>query len=38
MELNKVRISELISLVNEKNVENRDLPFYGINKDKQFIK
>jgi len=37
MELNKVRISELISLVNEKNVENRDLPFYGINKDNQFM-
>lgn len=37
MALNKIRIGDLILLSNEKNDEERDLPFYGINKDKEFM-
>ena len=37
MGLSKIKIEKLVSMVNIKNEENRDLPFYGINKDKQFM-
>ncbi len=37
MALSKVRIGELITLNNKKNVEDIELPFYGINRDKVFM-
>lgn len=37
MKLNRVKIGSLIEIVNKKNQENLDLPFYGINKDKMFM-
>lgn len=37
MGLSKVHIGDLITLNNTKNIENRELPFYGINKDKEFM-
>lgn len=37
MSLTKIRIGDHISIVNEKNTNNLNLPFYGINKDKEFM-
>lgn len=37
MGLNKTKIGNLISVVNKKNENNLDLPFYGINRNKQFM-
>lgn len=37
MGLNKRRIGDLIALNNKKNTDDFDLPFYGINKDKEFM-
>ena len=37
MVLNKRRIGDLIALNNTKNTDDLDLPFYGINKDKEFM-
>lgn len=37
MGLTKMKIGDLITVCNEKNIEERDLPFYGINKDKVFM-
>jgi type I restriction enzyme S subunit len=37
MALNKVKIGDLITLNNVKNTDDKELPFYGINKDKVFM-
>ena len=37
MRLVKVKIGDLISISNERNIEDKDLPFYGINKEKEFM-
>lgn len=37
MSLTKIKIGEHISIINEKNTLNLELPFYGINKDKEFM-
>jgi type I restriction enzyme S subunit len=37
MALNRIRIGDYIEIINERNSENLDLPFYGINKDKEFM-
>ena len=37
MGLSKRRIGDLIALNNKKNIDDLDLPFYGINKDKSFM-
>lgn len=37
MGLNKIKIGKLISLNEVKNTENLELPFYGINKSKEFM-
>lgn len=37
MGLTKMQIGDLITICNEKNIDERDLPFYGINKDKVFM-
>ena len=37
MTLNKYKIGNLVTISNEKNTKNRDLEFYGINKEKVFV-
>lgn len=37
MTLNKTKIGKLIETVDEKNKKDRELPFYGINKNKVFM-
>lgn len=37
MALNKIKLGDHIDIVNEKNTDGLDLPFYGINKDKEFM-
>lgn len=37
MPLTKVKIGNLIRLNNQTNADGRDLPFYGLNKDKEFM-
>lgn len=37
MALSKIKIGKLITLNNIKNTDGLDLPFYGINKDKEFM-
>lgn len=37
MVLNKVKLGSLITLSNEKNIQNLNLPFFGINIDKEFM-
>lgn len=37
MSLTRIRIGDHVSINNEKNSNNLDLPFYGINKDKEFM-
>lgn len=37
MTLNKVKLGSLITLSNEKNIQNLNLPFFGINIDKEFM-
>lgn len=37
MTLNKYKIGNLVTISNEKNTKNRNLEFYGINKEKVFV-
>lgn len=37
MGLTKIKIGDVITVINKRNQENRDLPFYGINKEKEFM-
>lgn len=37
MALNKIRIGDLVTVIDERNKDNGDLPFYGINRDKEFM-
>ena len=37
MALIETNVGKLITLINEKNNENRELPFYGINRNKEFM-
>lgn len=37
MTLTKISVGKLIELVNEKNSDNLDLPFFGINRNKEFM-
>ncbi len=37
MKLNRFRVGELISVIDEKNTEGFDYPFYGININKEFM-